>query len=321
MVLKIFKRGKDQSQNPFHKWEKQVKSSKRIRKDQMDRFISSSDMKANLPSYCEPSYLEERLEYTLTECDQTNITNRNNVDGKDNKTTFHDSNETRQVDNLDPTRTHEERFSISNQTDEYYPSQADSYEFEYEFQPVDVRNSARYGSRLNNPSEDGKTLGPDGAAMYLYNELLANPVLTCMTLPILPCLGIYVKKIQSDATRSKSLQCEGLDDNGRAVFSLSQDDDESPIYSSFGSTSHDDGSLDAEPFSPYAPGITNYSIGSPSIDNDWFGSGEENCGYEDYMDQHHATPVGLAQEMQPEHSNTLMHRDGSSKRRGKFWKR
>lgn len=220
MVFKIFKRRKDNSENPLYKWEKQVKKSKRIGKDQMDRFVSSSDMKANFPSYCDPSFVEDRLETTSI---GLNRYDENEIDEKGNENDLNDSSDTRQVDNLFSTLTEQERLYMGNQSDEYFPSHADSNEFGYNIQSFNNKNMGRNRSRMVDPSEDVETLGQDGAAVYLYNELLANPVLTCMTLPILPCLGLYVKKIHSDATKSKNLQSEYSEDMERADLSQSQD--------------------------------------------------------------------------------------------------
>jgi len=222
MVFKIFKRKKTYDHDPLHKWEKQVKNSQRIRKDQLDRFVSSSGINVDSPSYCDPSFLEDRLETNQHRNDRSI---QNNVDEKYNEKILNDSSDTRQVHNLDPTVTEEERFSIHNQTDEYYTSNTYSHEFGYNDQSAYDDSLVTYTRkpRMNNASEDGDELGSDGAAIYLYNELLSNRVLTCMTLPIIPCLGIYVKKIQSDAAQGKKLRGEDSEDMGRTNFSISQD--------------------------------------------------------------------------------------------------
>lgn len=70
--------------------------------------------------------------------------------------------------------------------------------------------------------------------------------------------------------------------------------------------------MDAEPTSPYGPGITNYSMESPSTDINWPRSGEENYNIaQDYDNEHYGTAMRYDPRMQTKHANALMHHDGS----------
>lgn len=178
MVFKALKKNKEP--NVLKQWENQVKNTKKLKDNDLHVIVSPVTNKECYPSN---SYVRENSYESSPYVDQTNSCDEDTV--LDQNVNLRDSDETRKMihdGQYNTTRTKAEAAEAG------YFMCMDEYPLGEKDEKSTVVNSS----------------GPD-KLVYLYNELLSNPFLTCMTLPILPCLGLYAKTVKSSVPE-KSVQ-------------------------------------------------------------------------------------------------------------------